>query len=121
MLSPVNPTLTQASAPTHSRRRTGLGLVFAAIVLGSTLTACGGGTELDTTTCGELKEKSSDEVFQLIQDAADEEGGEDAEEAAALFESVPDDQRDPVAESFVEQVCGSEDDDVELQDTEFAN
>ncbi len=102
--------------PLHRSRRTALGLVLASVVLGGTLTACG--SDVDNTTCGELKGKSTDEVIDLVKEAAEEEDGQDAQDikdAVKTIEDAGDEQRDAFAASL-KTACDGEDDDTKLKD-----
>lgn len=106
--------LTQPLPRSLSRkRRTALGLVFASVVLGSTLTACG--SEADNTTCGELKGKSTDGVIDLFRQAVEEDGDKEAKAALDQVESLPDEAKDTFAETLKAE-CDGKDDNTKLGD-----
>lgn len=107
----LNDTLTRPVRP----RRTALGLVLASVVLGGTLTACG--SDVDNTTCGELKGKSTDEVIDLFKEAAEEEDDQDVKDAVEAVDGFDDEQRDAFA-STLKSACEGEDDDTKLKDVE---
>lgn len=114
-------TLTKTRPQTSARtRRSTFGLAVAALALATTLSACSG-DELDNTTCGELKDMSADELFDLIAEVAEDDGSDEAKEAAAQFDAVPEDQRETVAQAFTEGICTDEEDDTKLKDTEFGS
>lgn len=107
-------TLTHAHPTTKTRpRRTALGLVFASVILGSTLTACGSGA--GDTTCGELKDMSTDDVIELAKDAAEEEGDEDVQDTIDQVDDLGDTEKDAFAEALKAE-CEGEDDDTKLDD-----
>lgn len=109
-------TLTNARPQTQTRpRRTALGLVFASLILGGTLTACGG-SEADNTTCGELKGKSTDDAIALFEDAAKEEEDDEAvQQAVDTLKDFDDEQREAFADAL-KAACDGEDDDTKLKD-----
>ena len=110
-------TLNDTTTLTTIRRRgTSLGLVFAAVLLGSTLTACGSGA--GDTTCGEFKEMSNDERLDVIRDAADDDGSDEAKDVIDQIDSAPDEQKDLIAESLPDALCSGEDDDTKLDDVQ---
>ncbi|MDO9456774.1 hypothetical protein [Nocardioides sp.] len=109
----LNDTLTRTLP---RKRRTALGLVFASVVLSGTLTACG--SEAENTTCGELKGKSTDDVIKLFKEAAEDEGGDDADAALEAIKSL-DDLGDEAKDGFADTLkaqCDGEDDDTKLKD-----
>ncbi|WP_134766247.1 hypothetical protein [Nocardioides sp. 1609] len=114
--------MTTSTLPqTRTRKRTRfLGLAAMTVVLGTTLTACGG-NDLDNATCGEIKDMSTDEFFDFMKDAAEDDGSDDAKELVDGLEALPDDQRGPYQEAFVGTICEGEDDGTKLKDTEFGN
>ncbi len=95
-----------------------MGLLLAAVALGSTLTACG--ADADNATCGEVKDMSADEFFDFLKDAAEEEDTDEARDLAKQFDDIPDDQREATRDAFVQEFCDGEDDDTKLKDTDFS-
>ncbi len=110
--------MTQTKLRTMPRsRRTALGLVFASVVLGGSLTACG--SEAENTTCGEFREMSTDESLDLIKGAAEDDGSDSAKEIADLIDNLADEEKDGAADGLKEGACGGKDDDTKLGDTEL--
>lgn len=102
-------TNTQNLTPLARIRNTGLGLVFAA-VLGGSLVACGG--DPGDTTCGEVKDMSTDELIDLLEEGIDEDGDDDDKKA---FEDAPQEAKEAGAEAL-KSACDGEDDDTKLDD-----
>jgi outer membrane PBP1 activator LpoA protein len=98
-------------------RRTALGLVLASIVLSGTLTACG--SDAENTTCGDLKSKSTDDTLDFIKDAAEDDGSDNAKDAIKAINDTADENREALAKSIKDSVCGSQDDDTKLKDTDL--
>lgn len=107
-------TLTKSTSPVlTSARRNGAGLILAAVLLGGSLTACGGNDPGDTT-CGEYKDMSDGERFDVLKDEVDDNGTDEEKDAI-------DDASDEVkktATDAIAQVCDGEDDDTKLDDVE---
>ncbi|MFB9312482.1 hypothetical protein [Nocardioides plantarum] len=109
--------LTNTLRPTRARRTT-FGLILASVVLGGTLTACGG-SEAENTTCGELKGMSADETLDFIKKAADDDGSDDAKDAIKAIDSIGDDEtaKKTFADTIKTSICDNKDDDTKLKDT----
>lgn len=108
-----NATLPRTQTPTPTRRRrTPLGLVFASVILGATLTACG--SSPGDTTCGEYKDMSTEEQIDLIQEEVEDEGDDDEQQQ---FEDAPQEAKEAAA-AAVASACDGEDDDTKLDDIE---
>lgn len=96
------------------RRSTSLGLVLAAVLLGSTLSACG--SDPGDTTCGEYLDYSAGEKRDFLKDAADNDDELD-DEAKKQIEEANDEQLDQFATIF-DTACEGEDEDTKLKDLE---
>lgn len=101
---------TNLTTTSHWRKR--VGVVFAAVVLGASLTACG--SSPGDTTCGEVRDMSTDERIDLLEEGIEDEGSDEDKEA---FEAAPDEAKEAGAEALVVG-CEDEDDDTKLDDVE---
>ena len=97
---------------TTSNRRARIGLMFATVILGGTLTACGSGP--GDTTCGELKDMDSGEVVDLLDEAVDDEG---TDEEKDQWNALSDEEKAATAE-LIPSICEGEDDGTKLDDIE---
>ncbi len=96
-----------------SHATTRAGIALATLLLGGTLSACGGSSSGDTT-CGEFKDMSAGAKRDLIKQGVDESGDQDAQDTLA---DASDDELDQVA-TFVVSACDGVDDDTKLDDVE---
>lgn len=101
---------------TPSRTRlTTLGASVAAVLLAVSLSACGG-DDIESLSCGELKDMSGQEYIDAVKDAAEEDGSEAAKQAAdslTALEDLPDEQLDQAVQTGISSLCDGQDDDFE--------
>lgn len=103
-------TLLQTLSPTTSTSRVRAGLIVATLVLGGTLTACGG--DAGDTTCGEYSDYSDSEKVDFVKDAAKDELDDDDLKA---LDELGDAGYETMTDIFTE-ACDGEDDDTKLED-----
>lgn len=95
----------------HATRRVRTALLAAALVLGGTLSACGGESSGDTT-CGEFAAMSASEKRDLIREGVAE---SDSDDSQAALDAASDADLDRVAD-IVDSTCEFADDDTKLDD-----
>lgn len=95
----------------HHALRVRTAQLVATLVVGSTLTACGGESSGDTT-CGEFAAMSASEKRDLIREGVAE---SDSDDSQAALEAASDADLDEVAE-IVDSTCEFADDDTKLDD-----
>lgn len=102
--------LTQsASTALNSFRRARAGLILAAVLLGTSLTAC---SSPGDTTCGEFKDMTSAERFDVLKNEVDDKGT-DAEKEQ--FNNATDEAKTAAGEAIA-AVCDGQDDGTQLDD-----
>ncbi|GAA5148804.1 hypothetical protein GCM10023340_23160 [Nocardioides marinquilinus] len=104
--------MTTTRLPRLPRVRRSAGVLLAALLLGSGLTACGG--DPGDTTCGEYLDKSDDERADLLEDAVDQDGDDEAKEA---FDNASDDEKKVISD-LIASTCEGEDADTKLDDVD---
>ncbi|MBS42210.1 MAG: hypothetical protein CMH83_03330 [Nocardioides sp.] len=98
---------------TRTRQTTRIALTLgSAVLLGTTLTACGGSTDIDEITCGEFTDLSAGDQEDLVRDSAENE--ED-------FEGLSEEEREQTIGFVVDlgnAACEGQDPDTKLADVE---